>query len=131
MIDKWIDLNKKIFKTKNNIKELDIKDKQLEAVKNSLYNILTTNKGELPGEPEFGSNLSRYLFSQLDFATLIMFEEDMKSCIRRWEPRVTITSIDTQMNTDYNELICNLKFIINSDPEEKIFEYRVSFELKK
>ena len=52
----------------------------------------------------------------------------MKNVLRRWEPRIRVTSIDLIMNPDYNEIICNVKFIIVSDPEEREFEHKLSFE---
>ena len=64
----------------------------------------------------------------MDIGTRILFEEDMKNVLRRWEPRIRVISIDLIMNPDYNEVICNVKFIIVSDPEEREFEHKLSFE---
>ena len=128
MIDYWSDLNKKLFKDTDNGRAADALDLQIQAIKKSINNNFNIKLGELPGEPEFGSRVHEYLFSQLDIGTRILFEEDMKNVLRRWEPRIRVTSIDLIMNPDYNEIICNVKFIIVSDPEEREFEHKLSFE---
>ena len=128
MIDSWGDLNKKIFKDTDNGRSVDAIDIQLQAIKNSINNNFKIKLGELPGEPEFVSRVLQYLFSQMDIGTRILFEEDMKNVLRRWEPRIRVISIDLIMNPDYNEVICNVKFIIVSDPEEREFEHKLSFE---
>lgn len=125
----WTDLNKTIFKQKDNHKILEWKDFNLNSVKNSLSNILNINVTELPGDPEFGSNIQKYLFSQLDLGTQILIQNEIEYAIKKYEPRVKIINIDLIPNYDYNELIISLKFWIIEDPEKREFEHRVSFEI--
>ena len=105
MIDSWSDLNKKLFKDTDNGRTVNALDIQLQAIKNSINNNFKIKLGELPGEPEFGSRVHQYLFSQMDIGTRILFEEDMKNVLRRWEPRIRVIYIELIMNHDYNETI--------------------------
>lgn len=66
-----------------------------DLIKESITRILLTSKGERVNNPEFGSNLQRFLFA---FNTLDSFEEieeDITSSISRWEPRASIQYINT------------------------------------
>jgi phage baseplate assembly protein W len=49
-----------VFKTNNNQTTNIIKDN--DVIRESIYNILTTRKGEVPGNPTFGTNIHRFLF---------------------------------------------------------------------
>lgn len=155
-LNEWIDINKKILNFEEEEEELipyrdydpddindpnnpdnplrkkkmyiDLRDKQLQPIRNSLTNIFNTRLGELPGLPEFGSNLGRYLFEQMDVGLQIALERDIQTTIERWEPRVIITSIDTEMNYDYNEVILNVKFRIRGDNENREFEHKLVYD---
>ena len=39
------------------------------AIKQSIVNLLLTNKGERPFNPDYGSDIRSYLFEPLDYAT--------------------------------------------------------------
>ena len=97
------------------------------SVSSSLRNILSTNKGSMPGHPEFGSGISKYLFELLDPLTSQLIKEEVIYAINRWEPRVIINNIDVIEDTDYNRLLIKLKYTIKSDAEnmERNFIYRV------
>jgi phage baseplate assembly protein W len=87
-----------------------------EALKNSIYNILTTQPGSVPGHPEFGTNLGQYLFEQIDPLVSQLIDAEIKYAMSRWEPRVTIVTIDVQDDPDYNRLTIKMNYVINRDP---------------
>jgi len=83
-----------------------------QSIKNSIKNILSTREGSMPGEPEFGSNLSSFLFETMDPLVIMQIKEEIQYAIERWEPRVIIDEIDVIENLDYNELIITLRMTI-------------------
>ncbi len=80
-----------------------ISDKDEEAIKNSIFNILKTRKGEDILVPEFGCNLLGYLFLPVTETTGRMISREVLNAIRIWEPRVEVTNVFTTGYPDKNE----------------------------
>ena len=60
------------------------------VIKESIYNILTTRKGEVPGKPSFGSSIHKFLFEpNLDQYWDALKLEVMKD-IGDWEARAYV-----------------------------------------
>ena len=64
----------------------------INAVKRSVRNLLSTNLYERPFKPSIGINLRGMLF-ELDTADSIVLKEDIRSVINRFEPRVSVTDV--------------------------------------
>ena len=62
------------------------------AVKRSVRNLLSTNLYERPFKPSMGVNLRGMLF-ELDTADSIVLKEDIRSVINRFEPRVVVDDV--------------------------------------
>ena len=119
----WIDLNKKLLHAGTN----DITDNSVRALKNSIQNLLGIHLKELPGRPEFGNTLYAYLFEQITPELNMMFEQDVRLLLRRYEPRIRIESCKLVANPDYNEVIVDIKFWIVADPNKETFNLKTSF----
>jgi phage baseplate assembly protein W len=65
----------------------------LRAIDQSIQNILLTAKGEKPFDPDFGSNLRRLLFELNTSVTASMVENEIKSALRIYEPRVKVRDV--------------------------------------
>jgi len=85
------------------------------AIKNSVINILSTHIGSVPGHPEFGSNISKYLFQPLDPLTTEMIKAEVRYAIERWEIRVGIKDIIVKEDIDYNRLDIEIKYYLKND----------------
>ena len=64
----------------------------INAVKRSVRNLLSTNLYERPFKPSMGVNLRGMLF-ELDTADSIVLKEDIRSVINRFEPRVVVDDV--------------------------------------
>jgi phage baseplate assembly protein W len=82
--------------------------KDVEAVKQSVLNILKTNRGERPFLPSFGANIRSYLFENVDPVTKELIKEEIVFALRNFEPRVNILSIDVSDLPDKNSVIIRL-----------------------
>jgi len=71
----------------------------IDAVKNSIRNIVLTSKGERPFNPEFGSGVAGLLFELADGATAAALESEITASVTRWEPRVS--NISTRVDDDH------------------------------
>lgn len=85
----------------------------IDAINNSIGNILTTRKGSVPGKPEFGSDLYLIPFSMMDYVTENTLKLSITSTIRSLEPRITLTKIIIDPSDEYNTLIANICYTYN------------------
>jgi phage baseplate assembly protein W len=61
--------------------------------------ILSTAPGERPMRPEFGCGVHDYVFDVVDAGTLGRMEEQIRSALERWEPRIDVLGIDFDLDT--------------------------------
>lgn len=71
------------------------------AIMNSLTNLFNTIPGQKVLNPEYGVNLTQWLFEPLNEFTAREIGEAILQGIKRFEPRVNVTHIDVV--TDYNK----------------------------
>ena len=83
---------------------------EVQAIRNSIKNILTTRIGSVPGKPNFGSNLHLLVFSQLDAITARLAERYTREAIAKYEDRIAITNIEVQKDDAFNRLVINIYF---------------------
>jgi len=72
------------------------------AIKQAIVNLLLTNKGERLMNPEYGSDIRRYLFEPLDYGTANQITGNIKSTIDTFEPRISVLNLRALPNDDDN-----------------------------
>ena len=88
--------------------------KDVEAVKQSVLNILSTNRGERPFMPNFGGNIRSYLFELVDSVTIALIEEEIRSALKNYEPRVRVLMVAVEDLSDENAINIRLEIEILS-----------------
>ena len=116
----YIDINNK-FSRKNG-KETPV-DKGDKAVGNAIKNIIGTPVGTMPGHPEFGCNMGKFLFEQLDPFTVEMIKEEIIYSLARWEQRIDNTVIEVFEDFDYSRVVITIRYKIKNDIESSTHEY--------
>jgi phage baseplate assembly protein W len=97
------------------------KDIDVDAIYNSIENIVLTTQGERRMLPAFASNIKTLLFEPIDETSARLIAESLLDAIRVWEPRINITGFDIEPRYDENVYKCRLKFTIqNSDNIEAV-----------
>ena len=87
----------------------------INAIKRSIRNLLTTNLFERPFKPSLGINLSGMLFELSTMGTdAVVLEQDIISLINRFEPRANVTNVISVLNG--NNLDVTLYLTISNDP---------------
>ena len=84
-----------------------------DAVKQGLKNLLLTNRYERPFRPEYGGDVRRRLFDNFDTVFVEDYENQIKTAIKNYEPRVVIddyNSVIVTENRDNNQLYITVKF---------------------
>jgi len=89
-------------------------DYDIDAIKNSLYNLFTTTPGEKILNPEYGLDFKQYLFlpATVDIAKYI--RDEIYSQVARYEPRVKIVNVNITILEDVNEFDINIYYNVPS-----------------
>lgn len=82
----------------------------VEAIKQSINNILMTPKGSMPGNPRFGSYLYKVLFSQLDPLTETFIKNYVNEALTEFEPRINVISVTPKMIPEFNRVVIEILF---------------------
>ena len=91
------------FKT-NPLNEDLIGLKNTNAIARSLKNIVFTQPGEKFFNPDFGSRISESLFENVDDVSALAIEDEIRSSIINFEPRVNLLNVSVNPNVDDNEM---------------------------
>jgi phage baseplate assembly protein W len=94
------------------------KDIEINAVINSLQNIISTLQGSRRMLPEFALDIQRLLFEPLDERTAKMIGNKIVTAIETWETRVEI--IQLNISTDFDANLYNMTLNFQIKPIEEI-----------
>ena len=75
------------------------------AVKQSVKNLIMTNRLEKPFNPSFGADIRGLLFELVDYTDGFMLKERIIQSIRQYEPRAEITDISVKGNDAYKNTV--------------------------
>ena len=73
------------------------------AIKNSLLNLFSTMPGQKMLNPDFGLNLSQFLFTPATQAMARMIGNRILEGIERYEPRVSVTNVNVAVFEEQSE----------------------------
>ncbi len=82
------------------------------AIARSIRNIVFTSPGEKFFNPDFGSRISESLFENVDEVSALAIEDEIKSSIINFEPRVNLLSTIVAPNPDDNEMNVTIEYEI-------------------
>ena len=74
--------------------------KDEEAVKESIKNLILTDRGERLMQPNLGVNLRNILFEQIDEGTIIQIQDIILDALQIWLPFVDVKDIQIDTNDD-------------------------------
>ena len=110
----WSDINANYERATDG----DIKrETDVNAVINSLNNIVSTLKGTRRMLPEFAQEIHKLLFEPMDETTAREIAEEILEGIKSWEDRVNVTRVDIYPDYDNNLYRLSMSFDIKQMPE--------------
>ena len=83
-----------------------------DAIKNSVRNIITTQKRTVPGLPEFGCDLESVLYELIDEVTFILIKDTITVELNKWEPRIDVKDITFTTDIDNGQIAVLVSYII-------------------
>ena len=90
--------------------------KNEDAIKRSVKNIIFTILGEKPFSPNFGSFVTQSLFDLTTGYDAITLEDEIKTVLYRFEPRISNIDVTVTVAPDTNEMNCTVQYDITGIP---------------
>lgn len=85
-----------------------------ESVKESIKNLILTDKGERLFRPNLGSDVRKSLFDLMTPATLQMLESNIRTTLKNYETRATIINVEVIPDYDRNNVQVNIMFYVQN-----------------
>ena len=86
--------------------------KNANAIARSIRNIVSTSPGEKFFDPDFGSNVTKLLFENIDDISAISIRDEIENSINNYEPRVSLISVEVFPDYENNAFDCKLTYRI-------------------
>lgn len=91
-----------------------------EDIREAIWIILSTSKGERVMRPDFGCGIYDLVFDYINITTMGMAENSVKEALNLWEPRIELINVNASpdkekegkliINIDYNVRTTNNRF---------------------
>ena len=92
----------------------------IDAVKNNVKLLLSTDKGERIFQPNLGVGLRRFLFEPITGETTLAIQNEIIDTFNFWLPFITIKDIQVETTsadgTNLNQISLNVIFNLDKDP---------------
>ena len=95
-----------------------VKDKT--AISQSIKSLLLTRRGERPFQPDLGSGLQDLLFEPMDYGTSALIKKEITETLVRYEPRISITSLNCFQDYDNNGYDVELEYLIRGREDRPV-----------
>lgn len=92
----------------------------IDAIKNSIRNLVLSGIYERPFEPYLGTRLKSLLFENATPLTAIAIRQEIIDVIKNYEPRVSFFTVDVSDLSDENAYYITVKFAINNQNPQSL-----------
>lgn len=100
-----------------------------EDIKQAIYIILMTRKGERVMRPEFGCGIHDFAFASMDYTTISMMEKSIMEALILWEPRIRDTEVEIVMDgQESGKLLVNIRYVVRStnNPYNLVYPFYIN-----
>tara|TARA_R110000868_G_scaffold72961_6_gene211965 strand:- start:17087 stop:17503 length:417 start_codon:yes stop_codon:yes gene_type:complete len=88
--------------------------KDEDSVKESMRNLILTDRGERLMQPNLGGNINAMLFENITPSTLMLIQNQVRTTIELYEPRAELIDVTATSNIDDNTVKVNIAFYITN-----------------
>ncbi|MBP0979317.1 MAG: GPW/gp25 family protein [Oscillospiraceae bacterium] len=99
-----------------------------EKIKESIYIILMTQKGERILMPGFGSEINNYVFEVMNETNLNLMANNIKTAIQTYEKRVKNINVEVTIDKfDSGKLVINISYVVSKTnmPGNMVFPFYI------
>jgi len=84
-------------------------------IRQSIYIILSTAKGERVMRPDFGCGIHSFVFQVINMTTKTLIEQSVREALERWEPRIILENVKvTYQPSPGNQCLVNIDYVVRS-----------------
>lgn len=88
-------------------------------IRESIWIVLGTAKGERVMRPDFGCGIHDYVFATVDATTLNLVETSVREALVEWEPRIDVQSVEVSRGEiDVGKLLVSIDYRVRSSNNE-------------
>lgn len=84
------------------------------SIQEAIWIILATSPGERLMRPDFGCGIHRLIFSVNDAVTVGRVTQEVRLALIRWEPRIDVLEVDTEVREKGEMLLINVHYRVRS-----------------
>ena len=88
-----------------------------EDIKEAIWIILSTSKGERVMRPDFGCGIYDFVFAPINTATIGMIEASVREALTLWEPRIELENVSVE-NVEEGKLLISIDYRVRSTNNE-------------
>jgi|TARA_B110000503_G_scaffold115755_1_gene174302 phage baseplate assembly protein W len=88
--------------------------KDEDSVKESMKNLILTDRGERLMQPNLGGNINAMLFENITPAIIILIQNQVRNTIELYEPRAELIDVVATSNIDDNTVRVRIVFYITN-----------------
>jgi phage baseplate assembly protein W len=85
-----------------------------DSIRDAIWIILATAPGERVMRPDFGCGLHHLVFEVNESATLGQVKKKVREALVKWEPRIDVTNVDTEVRGRGEVLLINVHYRVRS-----------------
>ena len=89
----------------------------VDAVKQSIRNLIATNRGERLYQPLVGSDIRSLLFENIDAVTVDIAKRLVRESLENYEPRAEVLGVDILEDSDGNGINIKITFSVENSQE--------------
>jgi phage baseplate assembly protein W len=80
------------------------------SIQEAIWIILATSFGERVMRPDFGCGIHNLIFSVIDATTVGRATQEVRLALIRWEPRIEVLDVDTEVRGRGEVLLINIHY---------------------
>jgi phage baseplate assembly protein W len=84
------------------------------SIRESIWIILATAPGERVMRPDFGCGMHRWVFEVNNAGTIGQVTNEVRNALIRWEPRIDVLDVDTEVKGYGEVLLINVHYRVRS-----------------
>jgi phage baseplate assembly protein W len=85
-----------------------------DSIADSIWIILATAPGERVMRPDFGCGIHQYVFALDNATTIGQVTKAVREALIRWEPRIDVLDVDTEVKEHGAQLLINVHYRVRS-----------------
>ena len=88
-------------------------------IKEAIWIILATSKGERVMRPDFGSGIYNYVFASINTATIGLVENSVREALTLYEPRIELLNVEVSTEeADEGKLLVSIDYRVRDTNNE-------------